>query len=120
VGNYLAARAGGHYTAKEFRTWNATVLMAVVLASAGPAVTPRSRQRVVTASVKEVARWLGDTPAVARASYIDPRLVSRYESEGRLPGIPALPAELPVPAETEAAVAELLAASGPPDAHDDR
>jgi DNA topoisomerase-1 len=114
VGNYLADRAGGHYTAKEFRTWNATVLMAVVLADAGPAVTARSRQRVVTASVKEVARWLGDTPAVARASYIDPRLISRYESEGGLPGIPALPAELPVPAETEAAVAALLAASDHP------
>ena len=38
VGNYLTARAGGHYTAKEFRTWNATVLMAVVLASAGPEI----------------------------------------------------------------------------------
>jgi DNA topoisomerase-1 len=113
VGNYLATRAGGHYTAKEFRTWNATVLMAVVLANAGPAVTPRNRQRVIAASVKEVARWLGDTPAVARASYIDPRLVSRYELEGGLPGIPALPAELPVPTETEAAIAALLTASGP-------
>ena len=112
VGNYLATRAGGHYTAKEFRTWNATVLMAVVLANAEPAVSPRSRQRVITAGVKEVARWLGDTPAVTRASYIDPRLISYYESEGGLPGIPALPAELPVPAETEAAIAALLAASG--------
>jgi DNA topoisomerase IB len=116
VGNYLATRAGGHYTAKEFRTWNATVLMAVVLANAGPALTPRSRQRVITGSVKEVARWLGDTPAVARASYIDPRLISRYESEGGLPGIPALAAELPVPAGAEAAVAALLA----PDQINDR
>jgi DNA topoisomerase I len=113
VGNYLATRAGGHYTAKEFRTWNATVLMAVVLANAGPAATPRNRQRVIAASVKEVARWLGDTPAVARASYIDPRLISRYEVEGQLPGIPAQPAELPVPAETEAAIAALLATPGP-------
>ncbi len=112
VGNYLATRAGGHYTAKEFRTWNATVLMAVVLANAGPSVTPRNRQRVIAASVREVARWLGDTPAVARASYIDPRLISRYESDGGLPGIPAVPAELPVAAETEAAIAALLAASG--------
>ena len=113
VGHYLATRAGGHYTAKEFRTWNATVLMALVLANAGPTATPRGRQRVITASVKEVARWLGDTPAVARASYIDPRLISRYESEGGLPGIPALPPGLPVPAGTETAVAALLAASGP-------
>jgi DNA topoisomerase IB len=113
VGNYLASRAGGHYTAKEFRTWNATVLMAVVLANAGPSVIPRNRQRVIAASVKEVARWLGDTPAVARASYIDPRLISHYESEGGLPGVPARPAGLPVPAETETAIAALLAASEP-------
>lgn len=109
VGNYLASRAGGHYTAKEFRTWNATVLMAVVLANAGPTATERSRKRVISASVREVAGWLGDTPAVTRASYIDPRLITHYESEGGLPGIPALPTELPVPAETENAVAALLA-----------
>jgi DNA topoisomerase IB len=108
VGNYLASRAGGHYTAKEFRTWNATVLMAVVLANAGPAATARNRQRVIAASVKEVARWLGDTPAVARASYIDPRLISRYESDGKLPTIPRLAAVLPAPAAAEVAVAQLL------------
>jgi DNA topoisomerase IB len=109
VGNYIAARAGGHFTAKEFRTWNATVLMALVLANAGPSPTPRSRQSVVAASVREVARWLGDTPSVTRGSYIDPRLITRYESEGGLPTIPALPTALPAPAEAEIAVAALLA-----------
>jgi DNA topoisomerase I len=54
-----------------------------------------------------VADWLGDTPTVARASYIDPRIVSRYES-GRLAGIPLLPARLPVGQEAEQAVAALL------------
>jgi DNA topoisomerase IB len=112
VGNYIAARAGGHFTAKEFRTWNATVLMALVLANAGPSPTPRSRKSVIAASVREVARWLGDTPSVARGSYIDPRLITRYESEGRLPAIPALPTVLPAPAEAEAAIAALLAAGG--------
>ncbi len=109
VGNYIAVRAGGHFTAKEFRTWNATVLMALVLANAGPSPTPRSRKSVVAASVREVARWLGDTPSVTRGSYIDPRLIARYESEGRLPAIPALPTALPAPAEAESAVAALLA-----------
>ena len=113
VGHYLATRAGGHYTAKEFRTWNATVLMALVLANAGSSATPRGRQRVIAAGVREVARWLGDTPAVARASYIDPRLISQYETEGALAGIPALPPGLPVPPGTETAVAALLAAPGP-------
>jgi len=46
---------------------------------------------------------------VARASYIDPRLVSRYQSELGLPSIPVLPARLPVGAEAETAVARLLA-----------
>ena len=109
VGNYIARRAGGHFTAKEFRTWHATVLMALALANAGSAPTPQRRQHVVAASVKEVARWLGDTPAVARGSYIDPRLISHYESEGELATVPARPAGLPVPAEVENAVAALLA-----------
>jgi DNA topoisomerase IB len=114
VNQYIAGRAGGHFTAKEFRTWNASVLMALVLANAGPSSTPRSRQRVIAASVREVARWLGDTPAVARGSYIDPRLIARYESEGQLATIPVLPAVLPAPAEAETAVAALLATRGDP------
>jgi DNA topoisomerase I len=110
VSEYIAARAGGHFTAKEFRTWNATVLMALLLANAGPAETGRGRNRVIAASVRGVAFWLGDTPAVTRASYIDPRVISRYEAEGQLAEVPVLPAALPAPAEAESAVATLLAA----------
>jgi DNA topoisomerase IB len=119
VGNYIASRANGHFTAKEFRTWNATVLMALALANAGPSATPTGRKRTVAAGVKEVARWLGDTPAVARSSYIDPRLITRYESEGRLAAIPARPAVLPAPADAEVAVAALLATFDD-DGRDDR
>jgi DNA topoisomerase I len=111
VGNYIATRAPGHFTAKEFRTWHATVLMALALANAGPSPDEKRRKRVISACVKEVAGWLGDTPAVARGSYIDPRLITRYETDGQLLTVPATPAELPTPAEVEAAVAELLAAS---------
>jgi DNA topoisomerase IB len=110
VSNYIAAHAGGHFTAKEFRTWNATVLMALFLASAEPSQTARSRKSAIAASIRGVATWLGDTPTVARNSYIDPRLISRYESDGRLPEIPAAPAALPATAEAEAAVAALLTA----------
>ena len=89
VSNYIAARAlGGDFTAKEFRTWNATVLMALALANAPPSRAARSRERVIAASIREVAGWLGDTPAVARKSYIDPRLINRYESAGELPATP--------------------------------
>jgi DNA topoisomerase-1 len=86
------------------------VLMALVLANAEPASTVRARGRVISAGIREVAGLLGDTPAVARASYIDPRLISRYEFDGQLPGVPALPAVLPATAEAEIAVAALLAA----------
>jgi DNA topoisomerase I len=109
VSTYIATRAGGHFTAKEFRTWNATVLMALLLANADPAPTSRSRTTTITAAVRGVADWLGDTPTVARASYIDPRLISRYSSDGQLPTIPRLPAVLPAAAEAELSVATLLA-----------
>ena len=109
VSSYIAARAGGHFTAKEFRTWNATVLMALLLANADPAPTARSRTSTVTAAVRGVADRLGDTPAVARASYIDPRVIDRYTSDGQLTAIPRLPALLPAAAEAEMAVAALLA-----------
>jgi DNA topoisomerase IB len=110
VSSYIAAHADGHFTAKEFRTWNATVLMALLLANAKPSPSARSRKSAITASIRGVASWLGDTPTVARKSYIDPRLISRYESDGQLPTIPALPAVLPAAAEAEIAVAALLVA----------
>jgi DNA topoisomerase-1 len=109
VSSYIATRAGGHFTAKEFRTWNATVLMALLLANADPAPTERSRKSAITGAVRGVADWLGDTPAVARASYIDPRVISRYTADGELTVIPRLPAVLPAAAEAEIAVATLLA-----------
>jgi DNA topoisomerase I len=122
VSSYIASRAGGHYTAKEFRTWNATVLMALLLANSEPALTARGRKSAIVTGVRGVADWLGDTPAVARASYIDPRVISRYETYGQLASIPRLPAVLPAAAEAETAVAAFLAADGgdarPPDPAD--
>jgi DNA topoisomerase IB len=109
VSDYIAAHAGGHFTAKEFRTWNATVLAALLLANAGPSPAARQRKSVIAGCIRGVAELLGDTPAVTRKSYVDPRLISRYEAHGQLPSIPGLPAALPVPAEAELAVARLLA-----------
>jgi DNA topoisomerase-1 len=108
VSTYIAVRSGGHFTAKEFRTWNATVLMALFLADSGPASTARNRKSAIVAGVRAVAEWLGDTPTVTRSSYIDPRVISRYESDGQLPTIPRLAAVLPVAHEAEVAVAEML------------
>ena len=61
VSSYIAAHAGGHFTAKEFRTWNATVLMALLLAAADPSPTARSRSNAITAGVA-VSRTGWETP----------------------------------------------------------
>jgi DNA topoisomerase IB len=108
VSAYIAEHSSGHFTAKEFRTWNATVLMALSLANADPPHSARAAKQAVTASIRGVADWLGDTPAVTRASYIDPRLIRKYEADCGLAAVPSLPPTLPVGADAEAAVAALL------------
>jgi DNA topoisomerase I len=78
--------AGEQYTCKDLRTWNATVLAAVTLAAgvaeSGMPTSQRARKRVVTGAIKAVSEHLGNTPTVARSSYVDPRVVERFE-EGR-------------------------------------
>jgi DNA topoisomerase I len=79
INAYLRSVTGGDDTAKDFRTWSATVLAAVGLAvSTYAADSPTARKRAVTRVVKEVAEKLGNTPAVCRASYIDPRVIDLY------------------------------------------
>jgi DNA topoisomerase IB len=80
INDYLREVSGGDYTAKDFRTWHATVLAAVGLAVSEPAAgRDAARKRAVARVVAEVAGYLGNTPAVARASYIDPRIIELYE-----------------------------------------
>ena len=79
INDYLREITGGDFTAKDFRTWHATVLCAVALAVSHHAPTTESaRKRAVSRAVKEVAHYLGNTPTVCRASYIDPRVIDRY------------------------------------------
>ena len=79
VNAYLKAAIGGDYSAKDFRTWNGTVLAAVALAVSGEVAGSKTgRKRAITRAVKEVAHYLGNTPAVCRASYIDPRVFDAY------------------------------------------
>jgi DNA topoisomerase I len=81
INAYIKEQTGGDFTAKDFRTWSATVLAAVALASSFPQARSRTaRARAVSRAVKEVAHYLGNTPAVCRASYIDPRVFDRYRS----------------------------------------
>ncbi|HEX5146669.1 MAG TPA: DNA topoisomerase IB, partial [Conexibacter sp.] len=82
VNAYLKDAAGGDFTAKDFRTWNATALCAVALAvraQEAPPGSPTARRRIVKAAIGEVATFLGNTPAVARGSYVDPRVLDRFE-----------------------------------------
>lgn len=79
VNDYLREAGGLPMTAKDFRTWHATVLMAVGLALSTEAVgSPTARKRAVARAAAEVAHYLGNTPAVCRRSYIDPRVVDRF------------------------------------------
>jgi DNA topoisomerase I len=81
VNAYLKQHIGGDFTVKDFRTWNATVLAAVALASVHePKKSRASREREVSKAIKTVATYLGNTPAICRASYVDPRVIDRYHA----------------------------------------
>jgi DNA topoisomerase I len=81
INAYIKEVTGGDFSAKDFRTWTGTVLAAIGLAASGAvAKSPSARKRAVTRVIQEVAHHLGNTPAVARASYIDPRVFDRYLS----------------------------------------
>jgi DNA topoisomerase IB len=87
INEYIRAATGGDFTAKDFRTWNATVLAAVALAVSGSAATSKTAsKRAIKNAVDEVAYYLGNTPAIARASYIDPRVFDRYLSGWTISG----------------------------------
>lgn len=79
VNSYLGELFGGTMTAKDFRSWHATVIAAEVLALSEDAGTKTSRKRAVKQAATEVASYLGNTPTVARNSYIDPRVIDRFE-----------------------------------------
>lgn len=79
INDYLKRHAGPDFSAKDFRTWNATVLASVVLAGSPPRdLTKTGRRRAIKDSIRAVADLLGNTPAVARRAYIDPRVFDRY------------------------------------------
>jgi DNA topoisomerase-1 len=79
----LRRTTGVDSTAKDFRTWHATVLAAIALAESDePGQTIASQKRAISAAMKEVSSYLGNTPALARASYVDPRVIDAYQ-EGK-------------------------------------
>ena len=86
VNAYVKDRAGVDCSAKDFRTWNATVLAAVALSVSTGASSPTARRRCVARAMTEVAHYLGNTPAVVRRSYVDPRVVDRFYGGSTIAG----------------------------------
>ncbi len=79
INEYIKEITGEEFTAKDFRTWNATVLAALSLAlAAGRGTSKTARKRTMASAVRQVAEFLGNTPAVCRSSYIDPRVFDRF------------------------------------------
>jgi DNA topoisomerase I len=78
VNDYIQEQIGDGFSAKDFRTWHGTVLAAVALAGEPPPPSQAACRRVIAAAVKSVSEALGNTPAVCRRSYIDPRVFDRY------------------------------------------
>ncbi len=110
INAYIKEVTGGDFSAKDFRTWNATVLAAVAVAVSTGATSPRGRKRAVTRAMQEVAHYLGNTPAVCRSSYVDPRIVDRYLDGATI--APALEVAL-VEAPADPAEAGTLLTQGP-------
>ncbi len=115
INSYLRELSGSDCSAKDFRTWHATVLMAVALAvSPGGRVSEAAHKRAVSRAVSEVSHYLGNTPAVARASYIDPRVVDLYDGGMTVAadldhlGEDSQPGDLATQGEVEQAVLRML------------
>lgn len=80
INAYLQELAGEEFTAKDFRTWRGTVLAALALALVDPASSRAASKRAISEAVAKVAEFLGNTPAVARSAYIDPRVFDRFRA----------------------------------------
>jgi DNA topoisomerase I len=116
INDYIKEVVGEEHSAKDFRTWNATVLAAVVLAASArerDMTTKGGRNRAKRDAVKQVAGYLGNTPAVCRASYIDPRVFDRFDGGLTVGGVferlPEDPADWPeIQRPIEEAVLDLI------------
>lgn len=117
INGYIKRHTHADFSAKDFRTWSATVLTAVALAvSEQVATSPTARKRAISRAVAETATYLGNTPTVCRASYVHPDIIDRYADGltvsavlGEL-GADTAPGDLAFQGPVEAAVLELLTA----------
>lgn len=105
--------SGGPFTAKDFRTWAGTVLAYRALRALQPAASAHAARRSVVEAIRDTADRLGNSPAVARGSYVHPAVLEAY-LDGSLPGalVEAAEEQAVPPAEAdrdeERAVVDLL------------
>ena len=104
LNDHIRSLTGLEVTAKDFRTWHATVTVAVALSREPVAVSEAARKKHVRAAVVQASDLLGNTPAIARSSYVDPRVIDLYESGTVLDPVPSGPDAL------DRAVVKLLTA----------
>jgi DNA topoisomerase I len=78
LNDYVREHLGDDFTAKDFRTWGGTLVAAIAFAEHGPAETETEAKRVTAAVMRSVGRELGNTPAVARSSYVSPAVIDQY------------------------------------------
>jgi len=78
LNDYVRDHLGDEFTAKDFRTWGGTLLAAIALAERGPAETESAAKRVIPSVMRRVGKELGNTPAVARSSYVSPAVIEQY------------------------------------------
>ena len=78
LNEYVRERTGGTFTAKDFRTLRGTLAAAASLSTQGPKPTKRARRAAISEAMRDVSNVLGNTPAIARRSYVDPRVLKAY------------------------------------------
>jgi DNA topoisomerase I len=78
LNDYVSDHLGQEFTAKDFRTWGGTLIAAIALAEHGPVETETEAKRVLPAVMRKVGMELGNTPAVARNSYVSPAVIDQY------------------------------------------
>jgi DNA topoisomerase I len=78
LNDYIEEHMGDEFTAKDFRTWGGTLIAAIAFAEHGPAETDTEAKKIVAGVMRAVGAKLGNTPAVARSSYVSPAVVEQY------------------------------------------
>jgi DNA topoisomerase-1 len=78
LNDYVREYLGDEFTAKDFRTWGGTLIAAIALAEHGPPESEREAKKVIPAVMRRVGKELGNTPAVARSSYVSPAVIEQY------------------------------------------